>query len=195
MPYVVLGLAAALVAGAVLADSGPCDPAPPGATKPAANKADAQAPVYPANSGGVQIGHADWTMTVTGDKTGKQTVAGGKTPTTMPADTYTVNSYVEKLTSADGKTSGTLTISAPKMKFQVQAGKTTDVGIGSPVTFVLAATPAKNTVTFGVTMFDVSKGNPVAAMADASGKAFAAPKLEIFNAKGGSVAKADMHYG
>jgi hypothetical protein len=180
MPYVVLGLAAALVAGAVIAGSGPCAAAPPDSTQPA---------------GMIKIAHADWTMTVTGDKTGKQPLTGGEKPVSLAADTYTVNSYTEKVTSADGKTSGTLTMTAPKMKFEVKAGQTAEVAIGSPVVFVLTATPGKDTVTFGVTMFDTTKTNPIAKLTDASGKAFAAPKLTIDDAKGNEVAKADMHYG
>jgi hypothetical protein len=187
MPYVALGLVAALAAGAVIADSGTCDPAPPGATKPTVKDA--------ASAGMIKVAHADWTMTVTGDKTGKQPLTGGEKPVSLAADTYTVNSYTEKVTSADGKTSGTLTMTAPKMKFEVKAGQTAEVAIGSPVVFVLTATPGKDTVTFGVTMFDTTKTNPIAKLTDASGKAFAAPKLTIDDAKGNEVAKADMHYG
>jgi hypothetical protein len=174
LPYVVLGLAAALVAGAVLADSPPT--APPG-------------------SPGIKIAHPNWTMTVTGDKTGKQNLTGGEKPVSLAADTYTVNSYVEKVTSADGKTSGTLTISAPKMKFEVKAGQTAEVAIGSPVVFVLSTTEAKGVVTFGVTMFDASKANPIASLTDTNGKGFSPPKLTISDATGKEVAKADMHYG
>jgi hypothetical protein len=183
----VLALAAAMVAGAVIADSGPGAQAPPGSTKPTISQA--------ASTGMVKVAHADWMMIVKGDKTGQHIIAGSEKPTTLPADTYTVTAYAEKVKSADSKTTLRLTIPKPTTKFEVKAGQTTEVAIGTPIAFVLTATPGADAVVFGVTMFDVTKASVIPKFTSSSGKPLPAPRLTICDASGKEIDKFDMSYG
>jgi hypothetical protein len=186
--FAALTLAAALAAGAVIADSGPGGaPASQGSTRPTTSQA--------ANTGEIKVAHADWMMIVKGDKTGQHILGGGEKPTTLPADKYAVTAYAEKVKSADGKTTLRLTIPKPKATFEVKAGQTAEVAIGTPIIFVLTATPGADAVVFGVTMFDVTKANVIPKFTSSSGKPLPAPKLAICDANGKEIDKFDMSYG
>ena len=157
-------------------------------------------------TGRIRVPHEQWSATFIGEKF-FLTVKGGKEPTALPADRYIITRYQESLRLDDGKMatlsrSGRREAYAGRAKvFDVPAGKTTELAVGSPLTAGLTISRTGGILSARSVRIDLE-------LKDASGAAIdglsvpggrsgrpACPTVDVFDAKGSPVYHCKLEYG
>lgn len=131
----------------------------------------------------------NWVVTLS-SKGRPQQLKGGKDPIEVAAGTYTVRYQV-----IGGEVGKSATIAGSvKGQVTIEAGKTTELKVGSPLEGQIGASVKGGQVTFNLVAKDAG-GNPVAVTAaPVDGKAVT-PKVEVVDKDGKVVYTASLAYG
>ncbi len=149
--------------------------------------------------GKVRTAHDHWSATLVG-KQNCLSVAGGKEPIDVPADEYVIVDYTETASEGDGgrgvlRRGGQRELMTGKARtFDVPAGKTVELAVGSPIKAEVTARVTKRTVTFSLAVSDAS-GAAIDYAMNAKGKRVPEPSLLVEDADGKEVYRCTLEYG
>ncbi|MGB2822855.1 MAG: hypothetical protein WBF17_17870 [Phycisphaerae bacterium] len=142
----------------------------------------------------VTVGAAKWLCTLAGEKY-FLTVSGGREPVELPADSYRVQRY--RLSAAEeqpGLRGPTIYGYQSEKAVDLPAGRTTRLGIGSPIRATIAATKNGGNVQFSLSQTDAA-GSRIGTVMVAGGKRPPNPEVEVVNGEGSIVYTAKLEYG
>jgi hypothetical protein len=140
--------------------------------------------------GEVLIPKGKWSALLLGDEN-HLILHGGNAPVAVPADTYTVMDYEERVPGG-GKTPHVLTVARLGGKVVVKPGQTARLAIGSPLAGTVAVSRSKGTVQLNLKLTDVAgssvrlsgpKGYPPQ------------PDVTVLDARGREAHTATLKYG
>jgi len=150
--------------------------------------------------GKIHIKQPKWSCMLIGD-THLLRLTGGTEPVSVPVDSYMVTQYQQwgqadaqgrrpSLSCTDFTTRG-----ADKALVTIQAGKTAEVQVGSPLTASVIATPRSDgVVSLALSLADAS-GRTVSNLTLPTGRRPTAPKVTIRDAAGKTVYSTSLEYG
>lgn len=159
-------------------------------------KAIAASPVA-VTGGKLSVKHPMWKTMLIGEKY-VLPMEGGAEPVSVPAGQYDLRGYEEfSAPDAQDRRAQLMVTVRPGLstsKVTVEAGKTTELAIGSPLKGSIAASKSGRNVRLSLRLTDAA-GRPVAALVTAKGKRPPAPTVIIKDESGKQVYKNTLEYG
>lgn len=151
-------------------------------------------------AGRLHIDNESWNCTLVGLKYAYELI-GGKDPVDLPADEYRILNYRQQVGPADAKGNRPSLMCSPSAVpkgqtaklFEVAAGKTLDVLIGTPLSAKIDATVEKGDMQIALSIFDA--GGYKISQLYSPGAKLAAPAVEVVDSDGKTVHRASLEYG
>ena len=134
-----------------------------------------------------------WRCTLAGEKH-CLTVSGGREPVALPPDRYRVRSYRLSLKSDGAARGPTIGGGGSTQSVDVPAGKTTPLGIGSPIRARVTVTKSPAGVRLSLSQTDAA-GAEISSVLGTGGKRPAKPEIDVVDGKGKVVYTATLEYG
>ncbi len=147
--------------------------------------------------GMVHIDHPKWSAMLVGETT-ILPLEGGPEPVAVPAGQYVIKSYEEFSAPDDKGQRAHLTVgispTAPSSKIAVEAGKTAELAIGSPLNATVKASNQAKQVMLSLVLTDAA-GRPITSMATYDGSAPPKPQIAVKDAAAAQVYQSSLEYG
>ena len=143
-----------------------------------------------AETGSVSVAHDKWSATLIGQKY-TLSVFGGKSPVSVPADSYVIRRYRESEKNAVLTAAVTQSSESSGLSFTVSAGKTASLKIGSPLVVKLKCDSMGSGYEFGISLLDACGMDASVALPGLP----AAPVVKITGPQGKEIHSGTMEYG
>ena len=148
-------------------------------------------------SGKVHIDHPKWSCMLIGDKL-ILPLEGSAEPVAVPAGAYVMRSYEEFSAPNDKGQRARLTVGIPpagkSSEVTVEAGKTAQIAIGSPLNATVKAVKQAQQVMLSLVLTDAA-GRQITGLATYDGSMPPAPQITVKDAAGAQVYQNTLEYG
>ena len=148
-------------------------------------------------SGKVHIDHPKWSCMLIGDKL-ILPLEGGPEPVAVPAGAYVMRSYEEFSAPNDKGQRARLTVGIPpagkSSEVTVEAGKTAQIAIGSPLNATVKAVKQAQQVMLSLVLTDAA-GRQITGLATYDGSTPPKPQITVKDAAGAQVYQNTLEYG
>ena len=148
-------------------------------------------------SGKVHIDHPKWSCMLIGDKL-ILPLEGGPEPVAVPAGAYVMRSYEEFSAPNDKGQRARLTVGIPpagkSSEVTVEAGKTIELAIGSPLNATVKAVKQAQQVMLSLVLTDAA-GRQITGLATYDGSMPPKPQITVKDAAGAQVYQNTLEYG
>ena len=148
-------------------------------------------------SGKVHIDHPKWSCMLIGDKL-ILPLEGGPEPVAVPAGAYVMRSYEEFSAPNDKGQRARLTVGIPpagkSSEVTVEAGKTAQIAIGSPLNATVRAVKQAQQVMLSLVLTDAA-GRQITGLATYDGSTPPKPQITVKDAAGAQVYQNTLEYG